>query len=167
MSISFADAFLQGMRFEHWLRFYFSEDMEGRENGAVLRVPSSFAESCEREHPELIQILNELQGNEIGMERSRDAVFSFIGDVTGIRQGSEEFERVMSGLAGDEEFRRNIDFFHSWVQELADNAIDLQANALPPHSLPDGEVPSFSRWEKAFSFWKGLQKPLDSVEVKA
>ena len=70
MTPSFADLFLEAMRYEHWLRFYFLEDVEGPENGspmqaspereiavesmdALLAVPADVAARSRGEEPEL------------------------------------------------------------------------------------------------------------------
>ncbi len=183
MTPSFADLFLEAMRYEHWLRFYFLEDVEGPENGspmqaspereiavesmdALLAVPADVAARSREEEPELAEILDAMEGQLISMERSRDVIFDWLGEKTGIRPGTAEFEARMNALAGDADFRRSLDFFHGWVQELANNEIDLQGNALPPGAQPDDTVPSFAEWNRAFQFWFGMQKPFELNGMK-
>lgn len=177
MTESFADLFLKAMHYEHWLRFYFLEDVEEPEHGpmqsspereltvesmdARLALPAEAAARSRAEEPEFAGILDALQGNIISMERSRDVIFHWLGEKTGVIPGSAEFEARMSALAGDAAFRRRLDFFHGWVQALANNEIDLRGNALPPGAKGDETVPSFAEWEKAFLFWFGMQKPFN------
>ncbi|WP_418765492.1 hypothetical protein [Mailhella sp.] len=175
MTESFADLFLKAMRYEHWLRFYFLEDAEDSDASpmqssperelslesvdAAIAVPADVAARSRREEPDLAEILDAMQGQPISMERSRDVIFHWLGEKAGVLPGSPAFEERMNALAGDADFRRRLDGFHGWVQELANNEIDLQANALPPGAPRDERVPSFQEWNKAFLFWFGLQKP--------
>ena len=177
MTESFADLFLRAMHYEHWLRFYFLEDMEEPEGGpmqasperelavedmdARLVVPADVVARSREEEPGLAGILDAIQGKPVSMELSRDVIFRWLGEKTGVRPGSLEFERNMSALAGDADFRRRLDCFHGWVQALANNEIDLKGNALPPGAPRDESIPTFAEWEKAFAFWFGMQKPFD------
>ena len=178
MKDSFADLFLEAMRYEHWLRFYFLEDAEDAGSDApmqasperelnmesmdaLLVVPADIAARSREEEPALAEILDAMQGQKISMERSRDIIFDWLGEKTGIVPGSEAFEKQLNTLAGDADFRRCLDFFHGWVQELANNELDLKGNALPPGAPRDETIPSFAEWNKAFLFWFGMQKPFD------
>ena len=179
MTDSFADLFLEAMRYEHWLRFYFLEDAKetGRSDGpmqstperemslenmnAILVVSAEAAARSHEEEPSLADILEAMQGQPVSMEHSRDVIFAWLGERTGIHPGTKDFERRMNTLVGDREFRRRLDAFHGWVQELANNEIDLQGNAVPPGSAADERIPSFAEWDRAFQFWFSLQTPLE------
>ena len=169
----FATLFLETMRYEHWLRFYFLDDAGSgggpmqasaeKELSAdeVLCIPDDIAERSRAEEPQFATLLDTLRGKNVSMERSRDAVFDCLGQLTGLRPGSSEFEKQLTALSGDESFRRQLDGFHGWVQELANNELDLQGNALPPDAPRDERIPSFTEWNRAFRFWFSLQKPLE------
>lgn len=175
MNGNFADMFLEAMRYEHWLRFYFLDDAEvpmqaSADNelaveamDAVIAVPADIAARSRAEEPRFASILDALQGQIVSMERSRDAVFHWLGEQTGVLPGTAEFEASMTALSGDMDFRRKMDGFHGWVQELANNAIDLKGNALPPGAPSDERIPDFTEWDKAFQFWFSLQKPLGEI----
>ena len=172
MAASFADIFLEAMRYEHWLRFYFADDAPGADEqaeqegrDAVISVPEVSEELSRAEDVELVEILDALQGQLISMERSRDAVFACLGRRTGTQPGSEAFNEQLALLSGDMAFRRQLDWFNAWVQELANNEIDLSGKALPPDAPRDEEIPSFAVWDAAFKFWYSLQKPLDGIDV--
>lgn len=177
MPESFADLFLKAMRYEHWLRFYFLEDAETPDDApmqsspereltvgsldALLIVPAEAAARSRDEEPELAEMLDVLQGQKISMERSRDVIFNWLGEKTGIHPGTAAFEERLSALSSDHDFRRSLDNFHGWVQELANNELDLKGNALPPGAPRDETIPSFAEWDRAFLFWAGLQKPFE------
>lgn len=176
MPSSFATIFLEAMRYEHWLRFYFADDAPADAGGqnlapsddegaqdAVIAVPEDFSAVSRNEDPELVEILDALQGQLITMERSRDAVFACLGHRTGMAPGSESFNAQLTTLSADMAFRRELDWFHGWVQELANNEIDLKGNALPPGAPRDEHTPSFAEWDAAFRFWYSLQKPLGEI----
>ena len=167
MPASFAEIFLEAMRYEHWLRFYFADDPEGSQdedsNDAVIRVPAEFMERSRAEDAELVDILDALQEKLITMEASRDAVFANLGRRSGVAPGSEAFDEQLVSLSADMGFRRSLDWFNAWVQELANNEIDLQGNALPPGAPRDERIVPFAEWQVAFNFWYGLQKPLGEI----
>ena len=168
MPASFAEIFLEAMRYEHWLRFYFADDPEGVQDedsqDAVIRVPAEFVERSRTEDAELVEMLDALQEKLITMEASRDAVFANLGRRSGMPAGSEEFDGQLVALSADMGFRRELDWFNAWVQELANNEIDLKGNALPPGAPRDERIVPFAEWEAAFKFWYGLQKPLGEIE---
>ena len=177
MTESFADLFLKAMRYEHWLRFYFLEDAENPDDSpmqssperelamesldALLIVPADAAARSRSEEPELAEMLDALQGQKVSMEHSRDVIFHWLGEKTGVRPGSAEFEEHLNALSSNHDFRRALDNFHGWVQELANNELDLKGNALPPGAPRDETIPSFAEWDRAFQFWFSLQKPFE------
>lgn len=167
MPASFAQIFLEAMRYEHWLRFYFADDPEGAQGeesmDAVIRVPADAVARSRAEDAELVEILDALQEQDITMERSRDAVFACLGRRTGTVPGGDAFNEQLGALSADMAFRRELDWFHGWVQELANNEIDLKGNALPPGAPRSDYVPPFAEWDAAFKFWYGLQKPLGEI----
>ena len=168
MPASFAEIFLEAMRYEHWLRFYFADDPEGVQDedsqDAVIRVPAEFMERSRSEDAELVDILDALQEKLITMEGSRDAVFANLGRRTGLAPGSEAFDEQLVSLSGDMGFRRELDWFNAWVQELANNEIDIKGNALPAGAPRDERIVPFAEWQSAFKFWYSLQKPLGEIE---
>lgn len=145
---------LHALRYEHWLRFHFMDDPESPETEegmeAVLHVPDDWLELERQEEPELFPILEELQGNVLSMERSRDAVFRHVAGCLGKHAADSDFEAEMFELVSDPDFRRGLDLFHGWVQELADG--EEQVAAVHPSGIP-----LFSEWERAFRAWAARQ----------
>lgn len=150
---------LRALRYEHWLRFYFMADRDvsepdgaqsGAEPDAELRVPDEWIELARREEAELFPILEALQGRPLSVEESRDAVFRHAARILGRDSADPAFGEDMFALIADPEFRRGLDAFHGWVQEIADGEENVQA------SHPSG-VPLFREWETAFRAWAGRQ----------
>ena len=168
MSASFSEIFLEAMRYEHWLRFYFADDPEGVQDedsqDAVIRVPADSIERSRTEEADLVDMLDALQEKLITMEASRDAVFANLGRRSGLEPGSDAFNEQLVSLSADMGFRRELDWFNAWVQELANNEIDIKGNALPPGAARDESIVPFREWEAAFKFWYSLQKPLGEIE---
>ena len=164
----FALDFLKAMRYEHWLRFYFAGDPEAGDDApdgaedesmdAVFSVPDGMRAVSAAQEPELFPILESIDGMDVSMEASRDAIFAWLGKRHDMEPGSSSFEQAMSSLAADQEFMKDLDMFHGWVQNLADGVIDLKGNALPPSAQPDEHVVPFGEWEKSFRFWQSIQK---------
>jgi hypothetical protein len=176
MPNSFAEAFLLAMRYEHWLRFYFLADDSSTTDTTPMQsspqkelavgnadariiVSQEKREISYKEEPYLFPILEAMTKYPVSMEHSRDIIFAWLGSTTGIQPGSSEFEAQMNAMTGDENFRRCMDGFHGWVQELANNELDLQGNALPPDAPQSDVIPTFAEWDKAFQFWFSLQHP--------
>lgn len=183
MTESFGDIFLKAMRYEHWLRFYFLEDAADEKSSpmqaspkrelaieelrANIAVPASWAARSHKEEPDLAAaILDALSGRMVSMEQSRDVIFRFVGEKTGVAPGSCEFECDIRALAQNAGFRRRMDCFHGWVQALANNEIDLKGNALPKGAAKEETPCSFSEWEEAFAFWFSMQKPFSLEEME-
>lgn len=64
---------LRALRYEHWLRFHFMEDIlssgEDECMDAVLHVPEEQVELERRENPDLFPVLEFLQGRPLSMKR--------------------------------------------------------------------------------------------------
>lgn len=150
---------LRALRYEHWLRFYFMADIDvsetdgaegGGEPDAELRVPEEWIELARREEAELFPMLEALQGRPLSMEESRDAVFRHVARSLGRDSADPAFGEDMFALIADPEFRRGLDAFHGWVQEIANGEEDVPAS----HS---SGVPLFREWEHAFRAWTARQ----------
>lgn len=147
------DALLEAVRYEHWLRFHFLDVPEGvDESGdilaAVLRVPASVAEASRRAEPHLAPLLEDLQGRDISMEGSREAVFRHVARTAGADPADPAFGERLFQLVSDPDFRRELDAFHGWVQELANG------EARPGEEGGEESAPSFAAWQAAFRAWE-------------
>lgn len=151
---------LRALHYEHWLRFHFLDDPEQPEAAedsrgdacpdAELRVPDEWVEISRREEPELFPVLESLRGRSLSMEDSRDAVFRHAARVMGRDAADPAFGAELFELVRDPQFRRGLDAFHGWVQELADGEQSVAA------SHPSG-VPFFQEWERSFRAWAARQ----------
>ena len=145
---------LRALRYEHWLRFHFMEDIlssgEDECMDAVLHVPEEQVELERRENPDLFPVLEFLQGRPLSMKLSRDAVFRHVAQAAGRDVPDAEFGAEMFELVSDPDFRRGLDLFHGRVQELADG------EESEPVCRPSG-APAFQEWERAFRSWAARQ----------
>lgn len=157
-----SDALLEAIRYEHWLRFYFLDVPEGRNDErdgkaalppAALRVSASAFEASRRAEPHLFPLLEELQGQNISLEGSRDAVFRHAALATGADPADPAFADHLFHLVSDPDFRRGLDAFHGWVQELAHGEAQPCAGA-EEGTREEESVPSFAAWEAAFRAWE-------------
>ena len=152
---TFADHFLEAMRYEQWLRFYFLEDAPQTGSlAAVIVLPEDALARTRREEPQFAELREGLLGQEVAMERSRDLMFRYLGGRTGLVPGSAAFAEAMTSLGDDVAFRRRLDLFQGWVQELADGDTEI-----PGSAGDDGQnaAPSFRAWEAAFRAWAEQQ----------
>ena len=156
----FADLFLEAMRYEQWLRFYFLEDApQAGSLAAVIVLPEDALARTRREEPQFAELREGLLGQEVAMERSRDLMFRYLGGRTGMEPGSAAFAEALAALGSDAAFRRRLDLFQGWVQELADGDTEIG-------SAGDGgenAAPSFRAWEAAFRAWAEQQPELAPV----
>lgn len=150
-----SDVLLEAIRYEHWLRFHFLEVPEGVDEkgdvlAAVLRIPASAAEASRRAEPHLAPLLEDLQGRDISMEGSREAVFRHVALTVGEDPLDPTFGERLFHLVSDPDFRRGLDAFHGWVQELANGEVRAAGK--------DGEegegAPPFAVWQEAFRIWE-------------
>lgn len=148
------DALLEAIRYEHWLRFYFLDEPDDPDDSAasdgltaVLRVPASVLEASRRAEPHLFPLLEELQGRNISLNGARDAVFRHVAAAVGADPADPAFGERLFLLVSDPDFRRGLDAFHSWVQNLADGETRVDADE-------NEAAPSFAVWEAAFRTWE-------------
>lgn len=151
------DALLEAIRYEHWLRFYYMDRPEGADQeadpdglAAILRVPAAVAEASRRAEPHLFPLLKELEGREVSLDGTRDAVFRHVALDAGADPADPAFGERLFHLVGDPDFRRGLDAFHGWVQELANGETRLEED----EAADEETVPSFAEWEAAFRTWE-------------
>ena len=77
-------------------------------------------------------------------------MFRHVASSLGRDSTDPAFGEDMFALIADPEFRRGLDAFHGWVQEIANGEEDVPAS----HS---SGVPLFREWENAFRAWAAKQ----------
>lgn len=147
-----SDTLLEAIRYEHWLRFHFLDVPEGVDEkgdilAAVLRVPASAEETSRRDEPHLVSLLEDLQGRDISMESAREAVFRHVALSVGADPKEPAFGERLFHLVSDPDFRRGLDAFHGWVQELANGEVRADGEG-------SEEAPPFAAWQAAFRAWE-------------
>lgn len=155
---------LEAIRYEHWLRFHFLDDPES-ENEAIgadadglaarLRVPEEVVEASRRAEPHLYPLLEALRDRPITLEGSRDAVFRYVNAALGGESDEAAFGERLFALVADPDFRRGLDAFHGWVQELANG--EISADSSEDGSAGESDAPSFAIWQAEFERWAGRE----------
>ncbi len=149
-----APLILEAIRFEHWLRFHFL-DLPGQEDDpfapVLLHVPEHVAQTCLSSKPDLAPLLLALNQRPITLEDSRRAVFDHVAARLGQKPDDPDLGRRLMALVQDPDFRRQLDAFHTWVQELAE--AQPQATAPAPEAFTD-----FQEWQARFFDWAAAQQ---------
>ena len=155
---SLATLLLEAIRYEHWLRFYFLDlPDDGQALTATLRVPPEVVEVSRQAEPHLIPLLESLQDKEISLDGARDAVFAHVARCIQADAQDPTFHESLFQLIADPDFRRGLDAFHGWVQELANGETHIQPFS-GQDAVEDEESPrSFAQWEAAFEAWAAGQ----------
>ncbi len=143
----FAKMFFYGMRYEQWLRFHYMDDAPGREDAAMIAVPPQAAGRSLQEEPELSSLLKALDGREVSLERTRDAIAAWAAAACGMAGDAGALAESMRRLTEDREFLRLMDMHNGWIQELADK------EAWGAETADGHPAPSFSEWSSAFYRW--------------
>ena len=149
---------LRSIRFEHWLRFFFAEskgqmdpDAAGTEGDAqnmeaVYIVPEIWKRDIHLAHKEMVPLLDALHGRSLSLPVARDCVLTHTAHQCGFQLDAGFFGQVEI-FANEAAFKRQLDLFHGWVQELL--AEEHSAN-----NFFDAEhACSFTDWESTFSAW--------------
>lgn len=181
-----ADTLLEAIRYEHWLRFYFLDEPENGEDDpgtgrdavtgeafeetggvAVLHVPDVWAEASRRAEPHLYPLLEVLRDRKISMDGARDGVFRHVARTVGADAEDPAFGEQLFQLVADPDFRRGLDAFHGWVQELANGEESVEPGGTDTPMMAGapneedagegGEPPSFAAWQAAFQAWAARQ----------
>ena len=143
----FAEMFFRGVRYEQWMRFHFIQDVPGKEDEALISLPPAVAERSLREEPEFAELLNMLDGRQVSLERTRDALASWTCSRLGITVDGKKLAGYMLQLTEDREFLHLMEMHNGWIQELADR------ESASPERRKSPETPSFSVWSAAFYRW--------------
>ena len=144
MSTAFQEAtqrILEVVMFENWLRFYFISEMEG--GSPALGVPDQGLARLREQHPQLMPLVEDLNGKEISFELSRRAVCTFVAT----QLDGKAMPANMADLVLDSDgFQLEMQLFNSWVQGHEEQL--------------DKSFLDFSTWKRLFAQWR------NSDEVK-
>lgn len=123
-------------------RKYWNRQPDGRFAGARVRV-----RGVAPAEPHLFSLLEELQGRDISLNGARDAVFRHVALIAGADPADPAFGERLFQLVSDPDFRRGLDAFHAWVQDLANGETRMREEN-------EEGAPSFAAWEAAFRTWE-------------
>ncbi len=131
----------QVLRFEHWLRFYYLKDKDGK---LVYEIPEEMQTRVREQHPNLQGLVDVLHNEETDQERSTTTVCAF---VAARLDGQAHPEGVMAAVFDSPAFKIEMYLFSLWNQSH--------------EGLLDQEERDFSEWERLFAEWR------QSEQVKA
>jgi hypothetical protein len=142
MSTAFQQAIghiLEVVMFENWLRFYFISEPE--EGNLALAVPEQGLTRIREQHPQLMPLVEELNGKEISFELSRQAVCTFVAT----QLDGKDMPVNMADLVLDSSsFQLEMHLFNNWVQGHEEQ---LDVNFL-----------DFATWKRLFAEWRNSGK---------
>jgi len=142
MSTAFQQALqriLEVVMFENWLRFYFIT--ETGEGGLALAVPEQGLLRIRERYPQLMPLVEELNGKEISFDLSRQAVCTFVAT----QFDGKTMPADMANLVLDSDgFQLEMHLFNNWVQGHEEQ---LDTNFL-----------DFSAWQRRFQEWRNSGK---------
>ena len=142
MSTAFQQAvqqILEVIMFENWLRFYFISEPEG--GSLALAVPEQGLTRIREQHPQLMPLLEELNGKNISFELSRQAVCAFVAAQL---DGKTMPVNMADFVLDSSSFQLEMHLFNSWVQGHEEQ---LDKNFL-----------DFSTWKRLFAEWRNSGK---------
>jgi len=142
MSTAFQQALqriLEVVMFENWLRFYFIT--ETGEGVLALAVPEQGLTRLRERYPQLMPLVEDVNGKEISFELSRRAVCAFVATQLDGKAMPADMANLVLDSAG---FQLEMHLFNNWVQghekQLDKNFMD------------------FSTWQRLFEEWRNSGK---------
>ena len=142
MSTAFQQAMrqiLEVVMFENWLRFYFLSEPEG--GGLAIAVPEQGISRIREQYPQLMPMVEELNGKEISFAGSRQAVCTFVASQLVGKSIPVNMADLVLDSAG---FQLEMHLFNNWVQGHEEQ---LDKNFL-----------DFSAWKRLFEAWRNSDK---------
>ena len=130
---------LEVVIFENWLRFYFIT--EACESGLTLAVPEQGLMRIRELYPQLMPLVEELNGKEISFELSRRAVCTFVATQLDGKVMPADMANLVLDSAG---FQLEMHLFNNWVQGHEEQL--------------DKNFMDFSAWQRLFKEWRNSGK---------
>lgn len=124
----------EALKFEHWLRFYFVREENGK---LILEVPEDSMKGIDEAHAWLKGLADMLNRQEIDYESSCNAVCAFLGRAF---DGSKYPEGTVGKILDSQELGLEQHLFSLWLQGHEE--------------LLDSERMEFGRWLELFEEWK-------------
>ena len=142
MSTAFQQALqriLEVVMFENWLRFYFIT--KKGENDLALAVPEQGLMRIRERYPQLMPLVEELNGKEISFELSRRAVCAFVATQLDGKAMPADMANLVLDSGG---FQLEMHLFNNWVQGHEEQL--------------DKNFMDFSTWQRLFKEWRNSGK---------
>lgn len=124
--------------FEHWARFYFAVDRDGK---TFLEVPEDVMEECRKDEADLVPLLEKTNNQELTYESSCQNVGAF---VCGLLDGSKYPPGKVTQALDSKPYRIEMHLFSLWLQG--------HEGYLEQKRLP------FAEWLDMFANWKRMDQ---------
>ena len=125
-------------QFEHWIRFYFATQRDGR---TFIDMPPQAVAKARQEHPQLAGLIDALNNSEIDYASSVRQVGEYVHSKL---DGPKYGPNVVPAILDSKDFKVDMHLFSLWVRGH--------------EAALDEEVLDFSEWASRFSAWKAAQE---------
>jgi hypothetical protein len=124
--------------FEHWARFYYAVDRDGQ---VWLEVPDEVLESCRREHPDLIPLIEELNGQAITYESTHQHLAEFVYKLL---DGSKYPPGLVANTLDSKPFQLEQYLFSLWLKAYG--------------GYVESQTLSYDQWLESYQEWKATEE---------
>ncbi len=131
---------LDAVMFENWVRFYFLQEAENDPDRLFVAIPEKGMDRIREMFPDFVPMAEALNGREMTLEVSREAVCGFIHDTL---EGSLIPEGSMAAYFDTHAFQASLQLFNVWVQAY--------------EKLLDETFLDFGRWREEFAKWRASE----------
>lgn len=128
----------QVLRFEHWLRFYFLKEKDGK---LVYEIPEAMVDDVRLKFPNLQGLVDILNNEETDQERSTTTVCTFMAARL---DGQAHPEGVISQVFDSPGFKIEMYLFSLWNQSH--------------EGLLEQEERDFTEWERLYAEWRASEQ---------
>ena len=135
------DDVLEGVMFENWLRFYFLEETEEKDEKGepklVMNIPEKGMAKIKELYPRLYTLAEDVNGMPATFDVSRNAVCNYV--LTELVKPGDGGASAMSSVIDSRAFQVKNQLFNIWVQGYEEQL--------------DQQFLEFGQWQLIFSEW--------------
>lgn len=131
-------------RFDFWMRFYFIFE---ENNKLYLKVPENVVEKINKDHPNMIGLVELLNNEEIDQQKSTNTVCSF---VSARFDGTKFNSKIVPKVFDSKQFKLNMYIFNLWIKGH--------------ESYLESEVMSYDQWTELLEGWLSQQEVQDYIQ---
>lgn len=125
------DDVLEGVMFENWLRFYFLEETEEKDEKGepklVMNIPEKGMAKIKELYPRLYTLAEDVNGMPATFDVSRNAVCNYV--LTELVKPGDGGASAMSSVIDSRAFQVKNQLFNIWVQGYEESSISSSWNS--------------------------------------